>query len=85
MMLAELNTRLQPIQAPKTVVVLSAGLPFEQESTSYFEELQKRTAESGTLTHVVQFHQPETTPAVNGGHAVCRRAICMRGCRISPE
>ena len=33
MMLAELNTRLQPIQAPKTLVVLSAGLPFEQEST----------------------------------------------------
>ena len=60
MLLAELNTRLQPIQAPKTIVVLSAGLPFEQESTSYFEELQKRTAESGTLTHVVQFHQPET-------------------------
>jgi VWFA-related protein len=58
--LSTLNARLQPIQAPKTLVVLSAGLPFEQESLSHFQDLQKRTAESGTSTHVVQLHQPET-------------------------
>ena len=58
--LATLNTRLQPIQAPKTLVVLSAGLPFDQQNMSYFQDLQKRTAESGTSTHVVQLYQPET-------------------------
>ncbi len=58
--LASLNARLQPIRAPKTLVVLSAGLPFDQENLSYFQDLQKRTAESGTSTHVVQLHQPET-------------------------
>ncbi len=58
--LSTLNTRLQPIRAPKTLVVLSAGLPFEQETLSYFQDLQKRTAESGTSTHVVQLYQPET-------------------------
>ena len=58
--LASLNTRLQPIQAPKTLVVLSAGLPFDQEHLTYFNELQKRTAESGTSTHVVQLQQPGT-------------------------
>ena len=58
--LSTLNTRLQPIQAPKTLVMLSAGLPFEQETLTYFQDLQKRTAESGTSTHVVQLYQPET-------------------------
>jgi VWFA-related protein len=58
--LSTLNARLQPIHAPKTLVVLSAGLPFEQESLSYFQDLQKRTAESGTSTHVVQLDQRET-------------------------
>ncbi len=58
--LASLNARLQPIRAPKTLVLLSAGLPFDQENLSYFQDLQKRTAESGTSMHVVQLHQPET-------------------------
>lgn len=58
--LSTLNTRLGPIRAPKDVVLLSAGLPFEQEALSLFNDLQRRVAESGTATHVVQLAQPET-------------------------
>jgi hypothetical protein len=58
--LTALNSRLRPITAPKDIVLLSAGLPFEQESLSLFEGLKRRVAESGTATHVVQLAQPET-------------------------
>jgi VWFA-related protein len=58
--LTTLNSRLRPITAPKDIVLLSAGLPFEQESLSLFEDLKRRVAESGTATHVVQLAQPET-------------------------
>jgi VWFA-related protein len=58
--LTTLNSRLRPITGPKDIVLLSAGLPFEQESLSLFEDLKRRVAESGTATHVVQLAQPET-------------------------
>jgi VWFA-related protein len=58
--LGTLNSRLQPIQAPKDVVLLSAGLPFDPESIVYFRDLQRRVAEGGTATHIVQLAQPET-------------------------
>ena len=55
-----LSGRLQPVQSPKDIVVLSAGLPFDQETIEYFRDLQRRVAESGTAIHVVQLAQPET-------------------------
>jgi VWFA-related protein len=58
--LSTLSTRLRPIRSPKDVVLLSAGLPFEQESLALLTDLQRRAAESGTATHVVQLAQPET-------------------------
>ena len=85
--LASLNARLQPIRAPKTLVVLSAGLPFDQENLSYFQDLQKRTAESGTSTHVVQLQSTgdrrQRSPHGRRGR-VCRRGTCMRDSRRSP-
>lgn len=64
--LSTLNSRLQSIQAPKDVVLLSAGLPFDQESISYFQDLGRRAAESGTAMHVVRLAQPETDAAAPG-------------------
>jgi VWFA-related protein len=58
--LATLNTRMQPLEAPKTIVLLSAGLPVLQESVTHFTNLQKRVAETGTMMYVVQLEQPET-------------------------
>ena len=58
--LTELNTRIAHIDAPRTVVVLSAGLPYRLESHSYFRDLKRRSAESGTATYIVQLYQPET-------------------------
>jgi hypothetical protein len=58
--LATLNTRLRPILAPKDIVLLSAGLPFDQESLTSLRNLGQRVAESGASMHVVQLAQPET-------------------------
>lgn len=58
--LSTLNARLQPIQAPKSIVLLSAGLPTTSEGLTHFTELQRRTAETGALTYVVQLEQPDT-------------------------
>jgi len=58
--LTTLNSRLKPIGAPKDVVVISAGLPFDQESITYVRDLQRAAAESGVSTHVVQLAQPDT-------------------------
>jgi VWFA-related protein len=64
---ATLSGRLQPIQSPKDIVVLSAGLPFDQETIDYFRDLQRRVAESGTAIHVVQLAQPETDASSQRG------------------
>ncbi|HEU4894177.1 MAG TPA: hypothetical protein VFT47_21620 [Vicinamibacterales bacterium] len=64
--LTELNARLAHIDAPRTVVVLSAGLPYRQDSESFFRDLKRRCAESGTTTYVVQLHQPETDASQRG-------------------
>jgi len=58
--LSTLNTRMQPLEAPKSIVLISAGLPVMQESLSYFTNLQKRVAETGVMMYVVQIEQPET-------------------------
>lgn len=58
--LADLNAKLAGIDAPRTVVVLSAGLPYRQEWQSYFDDLRSRARESGTTTYIVQLDQPES-------------------------
>jgi VWFA-related protein len=57
--LATLNDRLRYLETPKTVVLLSAGLPFTVDGTTKFRELQRRSAEAGTQTYVVHVEQPE--------------------------
>jgi VWFA-related protein len=57
--LAVLNTNLQKIEGPKSIVLLSAGLPFRQSSVSYFRELERGAAEAGTNLYVVHLEQPE--------------------------
>jgi len=64
--LTELNTRIAHIDAPRTVVVLSAGLPYRQENDLYFRDLKRRSAESGTATYIVQLYQPETDASQQG-------------------
>ncbi len=64
--LTDLNTRIAHLDAPRTVVVLSAGLPYRQDSNSYFRDLERRAAESGTTTYVVQLYQPETDASQGG-------------------
>jgi hypothetical protein len=58
--LSTLNARMQPLEAPKSIVLISAGLPVIQESLTYFTNLQRRVAETGTMMYVVQIEQPDT-------------------------
>jgi VWFA-related protein len=58
--LAALNARMQPLEAPKSIVLISAGLPTTPEGLTHFTELQRRVAESGTMMYVVQVEQPDT-------------------------
>jgi len=64
--LTELNARLAPIDAPRTVVVLSAGLPYRQDSESLFRDLERRSAESGVATYVVQLFQSTSDASQRG-------------------
>jgi VWFA-related protein len=57
--LTTLNDRLRYIETPKSLVLLSAGLPFTDDGLSKFRDLQRKSAESGTLTYVVHIEQPE--------------------------
>ena len=64
--LSDLNARIAHLDAPRTVVVLSAGLPYRQDSDSYFRDLKRRAAESGTTTYVVQLYQPDSDASQGG-------------------
>lgn len=57
--LASLVRALSRVEAPKTVVFISGGVPFEQESLTYFRDLQRAIAESGTLLYVIQVNQTD--------------------------
>jgi VWFA-related protein len=57
--LAALNVSLQKIEGPRSIVLLSAGLPFRQVNISYFRELERRAAEAGTNLYVVHLEQPQ--------------------------
>lgn len=64
--LKELNTRIAHMDVPRTVVLLSAGLPYRQESDSYFHDLKRRAAESGVTTYIVQLYRPDTDASQQG-------------------
>ena len=57
--LTRLATALQRVEAPKTIVLLSAGLPFEQETFSRFLDLQRALARSGIMVYAVQVSQAD--------------------------
>lgn len=64
--LTDLHARLAHIDAPRTIVVLSAGLPYRQDNDSYFRDLERRAARSGAATYIVQLQQPETDASQRG-------------------
>lgn len=64
--LTELNRRIAHLDAPRTVVVLSAGLAYRPGSDSYFRDLKRRAAESGIRTYIVQLQQPDTDASQHG-------------------
>ena len=64
--LTDLNTRLAHVDAPRTIVLLSAGLPYRQDTRSYFRDLERQSIESGTTTYIVQLAQPETDASQRG-------------------
>jgi hypothetical protein len=66
--LTALNTRLKSIEAPKTLVLLSAGLPYRLDSMGRFRDLQRQAAEAGTITYVVQLDQPQTDASSPTGY-----------------
>jgi VWFA-related protein len=66
--LTALNTRMKSFEAPKTLILLSAGLPFRVEAMGRFRDLQKQAAESGTTTYIVQLDQPQTDASSPTGY-----------------
>ena len=72
--LAALNANLQRVEGPKSIVLLSAGLPFRQSQLTYFRELERRSAEAGTSLYVVQLEQPENDASrrTPGGNSLPR-------------
>ena len=68
--LATLFERLQPIEAPKSVVLLSAGLQRRFGNETSFDTLRQRSAMAGVSLSVVQVDQAE--------HDVSRRTLARR-------
>jgi VWFA-related protein len=79
--LTTLNTRLQQIEAPKSLVLLSAGLPFPVDDMSRFRDLERQSAESGIKTYVVHLEQPDSDASRRGtpGSAALPRADLATG------
>jgi VWFA-related protein len=61
--LTSLAGGLQSVAAPKTIVLLSAGLPFDQENLTRFTELQRALARAGIVVYSVQADQPDADAA----------------------
>jgi VWFA-related protein len=57
--LITLNVRFRSLETPKSIVLVSAGLPFTTNAGEKMRELQRRTAEAGTSTYVVHVEQTE--------------------------
>jgi VWFA-related protein len=57
--LTALNTRLQQIDSPKSIVLISGGLAFPRSEMSRLLDLERSVAVSGTSMYVIQVEQPE--------------------------
>ena len=57
--LTALNQRLQDIDAPKSIVLISGGLAFEGSEMSRLVDLERSVAASGASMYVVQVEQPD--------------------------
>jgi VWFA-related protein len=57
--LTALFARLGQIEAPRSIVLLSAGLQRTQGSTGFFNDLQRRAESAGISMTIVQVEQPE--------------------------
>ena len=80
--LLDLNDRLKAIDLPRTIAFISAGLSLRQENGGLFRDLQRRSAETGTMTYVVQVEQPETDasqPTRRGGTGLTTRNDATEG------
>lgn len=53
--------QLRRVQAPSTIVVISGGLGFEQESYARFQQVQDALKNAGIGIYSVQVDQPEST------------------------
>lgn len=71
--LGTLFAKLEPIQAPKSVVLLSAGLQRRFGNEQAFDSLRQRSAAAGIALSVVQVEQPE--------HDVSRKTLARRATR----
>ncbi|HVH57429.1 MAG TPA: hypothetical protein VM791_14305 [Vicinamibacterales bacterium] len=68
--LTALFKRLERIEAPRSVVLLSAGLQRASDSVGFFNDLQRAAETSGVSMTIVQVEQPEMDAShrgVNGG------------------
>ncbi len=57
--LTGVHAAIQHLETPKSVVLLSGGLAFLGEARGRFTDLERRSAESGAMTYVVQLEQSE--------------------------
>ena len=58
--LTVLARRLQAIDAPKTLILLSGGFPFEPESLGLYRETQRQVAAAGITVFSILLEQPDT-------------------------
>ena len=58
--LVTVATQLRTVRAPTTIVLISGGLAFDQESYALFEQAQRAITERGLGFYAVQVDQPET-------------------------
>ena len=77
--LTSLFERLQPVAAPKTVVLLSAGLQRRQNSDAILGDLERRAASAGVSMTVVQIEQPERDASRRTASGAIPRADLQEG------
>jgi hypothetical protein len=58
--LTVLAKRLQAIDAPKTLILLSGGFPFEPESLGLYREAQRQITAAGITVFSILLEQPDT-------------------------
>jgi VWFA-related protein len=58
--LVTVATQLRTVRAPTTIVLISGGLAFDQESYALFEQAQRAIRDRGLGFYAVQVDQPET-------------------------